>query len=171
MSTENNYGLLLNEKDIKLQRNYFKEMCNLIGAKVIYRANRPDKHWTTYAEIDSNYYEPIVVDCLFNEFPDQRTMKKLGWVSELDENVSLISVPYDTPNIQVGALFIIPSAFDGAKGRLFRVIRLSTIMIYPASVTCAMVPEYEDTFDDSAHVFKTSSFNLLNDEEDTYEDT
>ena len=93
MSIGNNYGILLDEKGIKLQRRYFKEMCRLIGAKVIYRACRPDKHWTTYGEIDSNYYAPIQVDCIFNEFPDQRTMKKLGWVSELDENASLISVP------------------------------------------------------------------------------
>ena len=170
MSEQSSYGLLLNEKDIKIQRMYFKEMCSLIGAKVIYRANRPDKHWTTYAEIDSNYYEPIMVDCIFNEFPDQRTMKKLGWVSELDENLSIISVPYDTPNIQVGALFVIPSAIDKSKGRLFRVVRMSTITIYPSSITCQLAPEYDNTFDNSAYVHKADSFNLLNDEEEDEEE-
>jgi len=166
MDIKSGYGLLLNEKDIKLHRGYFKEMCKLIGAKVIYRANRPDKHWTSYAEIDSNYFEPILVDCIFNEFPDQKTMKKLGWVAELDENASLISVPYDTPNIQVGALFIIPSAIDNSVGRLFRVVRMSTIMIYPASITCELVPEYENTFSNASYIHKTDSFNLLNREED-----
>ena len=117
MGQQKNYGLLLDEKAIKLHRLYFEEMCKLIGANVIYRAVRPGKKWTQYAEINANYYEPIVLGCIFNEFPDQRTMKKLGWVSELDENASLISIPYDTPNIQVGALFIIPSAVDKAKGR------------------------------------------------------
>ena len=29
-------------------------MCNLIGIKVVYRAPRPDKHYTLYTEIDSN---------------------------------------------------------------------------------------------------------------------
>lgn len=166
MELNNNYGLLLNEKNIKLQRKWFIEMCKLVGVKVIYRACRPNKHWTTYAEIDSNYFEPIVVDCIFNETPDQVTMKKLGWVSELSENASIVSVPYDTPNIQVGALFIVPSALDNAKGRLFRVTKLSTIMVYPASVTCELVPEYEDTFQDSSYSYKSTSFNLLNKEED-----
>ena len=166
MSTENNYGLLLNEQGIKLQRNYFKEMCKLIGAKVIYRACRPDKTWTTYGEIDSNYYSPIQVECIFNEFPDQRTMKKLGWVAELDANASLISVPYDVPDIQVGSLFIIPSALDNTKGRLFRVTKLSTIMIYPSSITCELVPEYEDTMSKESFDHSHNSFNLLNREED-----
>ena len=166
MELQGNYGLLLHEDDIKLQRNWFIEMCNLIGANVIYRANRPNKTWTTYAEIESNYYEPILAPCIFNEFPDQQTMKKLGWVSELDENASIISVPYDLTNLQVGALFIIPSAIDKSKGRLFRVIKLSTIMIYPASITCALVPEYENTFTESSYIHVTDSFNLLNREDD-----
>ena len=166
MELQGSYGLLLNEKNIKLQRKYFIEMCRLIGANVVYRAPRPDKHWTTYAEIDSNYYEPTLVGCIFNEFPDQQTMKKLGWNAELDDNVSIISVPYDTENLQVGALFIIPSAIDNAKGRLFRVTKMSTVMIYPASVTCQLVPEYEDTYSKANEIFKVSSFNLLNREDD-----
>lgn len=166
MELENNYGLLLSEKDVKLHRQYFKEMCRLVGAKVIYRANRPNKHWTTYAEIDSNYFEPVVVDCIFNEHPDQKTMKKLGWVAELNETASLISVPYDLDRLQVGALFIIPSAIDNTKGRLFRVTRLSMGMIYPASITCELVPEYEDTFNKSSIMHKVDSYNLLNREDD-----
>lgn len=166
MENEKNYGLLFNEKGMKLHRFYFKQMCKLIGAKVIYRANRPNKHWTNYAEIESNYYEPILVDCIFNEFPDQKTMRKLGWVAELDTNASLISVPYDTPNIQVGALFIIPSGIDNAQGRLFRVTKMSNIMIYPSSITCELVPEYADTFSDSSYIHTDDSFNLLNKEED-----
>ena len=162
------YGLLLNEKDIKLHRKYFKEMCKLIGAKVIYRAVRPEGKWTTYAEIDANYYEPIIVDCIFNEHPDQKTMKKLGWVAELDDNSSIISVPYDLENIQVGALFIIPSAIDNTKGRLFRVVRMSMAMIYPASITCELVPEYENTYSTATEQHSADSFNLLNREEDNF---
>jgi len=45
-------------------------MVQLIGVTVIYRAVRPDKHYTTYSEIDSNYYEPMLVGCVFNEYPD-----------------------------------------------------------------------------------------------------
>ena len=76
---ENNYGLLLNKKDILIQRRYFDEMCQMIGIKVIHRAPKPGKHYTTYAELATNYHEPEAVGCIFDEHPNQRTMKKLGW--------------------------------------------------------------------------------------------
>lgn len=158
---KNNYGILLSEKDIKLQRKYFIEMTKLIGVNVLYRYTLPNKHWTTYTEIDSNYSQPELVRCIFNEYPDQRTMKKLGWIAELDSDISIISVPYDLPNIQVGCLFIIPSAIDSAKGRLFRVVRMSTIMIYPASISCAIIPEYENNLSNSIEQHETNSFNLM----------
>ena len=159
-----NYGLLLNQ-NIKLYRKYFEEMTSLIGIKVIYRSPKPSKSWTTYAEIGSNYNEPISVGCIFNEHPDQKTMKKINWVSELQENESVISVPYNLPDIQVGALFIIPSGLDNAKGRLFRVTEVSNTMIYPASITCKVVPEYENTYDKALLDHKSNSFNLLQEED------
>lgn len=160
------YGLLLNEKDILLQRKYFDEMCSMIGIKVIHRAPRQGKSYTVYSEIDSNYFEPELVGCIFEEHPNQRTMKKLGWNSELTTSASLISVPYDVRGLQQGSLFIIPSAYDKTQGRLFRVTEISGIMIYPCSLTCQIVPEYENTFTNNSYVHKTNSFNLLNREED-----
>ena len=165
---DNKYGLLLNENNIKLQRNYFKEMCKLLGIRVLYYAPRPDKHWTRYAELETNYYSPILVECIFDEHPNQYTMKKLGWDSELQENVSLISVPYDLEYLQVGALFCVPSGIDNAKGNLFRVTKMSVGMVYPSSITCEIAPEYEDTYSVEENDFKHSSFNLLNDEEEDY---
>lgn len=161
------YGLLLNN-DIKLHRGYFDEMIRLLGIQVIYRAPLPDKHYTTYAEIESNYAEPILVGCIFDEHPTQQTLKKMGWVAELQQNSSFIHVPYDLPNLQQGALFIVPSGIDNAKGRLFRVVSMSTSMVYPASITCEIVPEYENTYvpetnDDYVH----STDNLLNEEQET----
>lgn len=160
----NKYGILLNN-DIKLYRKWFEEMCGLIGINVLYRAPRPDKHYTLYTEIDSNYEPAELVGSIFEENVDQKTMKKLGWVSELDENATIISVPYDLKGLQVGALFIVPSAIDNAQGRLFRVSEMSTIQIYPASITCRLVPEYENTFSNSQYDHTHSSFNLLNEEE------
>jgi hypothetical protein len=160
------YGLLLNEKDIKLQRKYFEECVRLIGVQVIHRAPRKGKSWTTYGEIDSNYFEPVATGSIFTEFPDQRTMKKLGWNAELDSQPSIISVPYDLEGLQQGSLFIVPSAFDNTKGRLFRVVEITGIMIYPCSLTCKLVPEYENTFSSSHFNHQTNSFNLLNREDD-----
>lgn len=159
-------GKLLSYKNITLWRNYFSQMVDLIGINCIYRSPRNDKHWTTYAEIDSNYNDAVVVGCIFDEHPDQRTMKKLGWNAELQTDASIISVPYDTPQLQVGSLFIVPSGLDNSKGRIFRVTQLSNIMIYPASITCQIVPEYYDEFDKSLHDHSFNSFNLLNEEGD-----
>lgn len=166
MGEQSSYGMLLNEYDMKLQRNYFIEMASLIGVNVIYRAPRPDKHWTVYSEIESNYYPPVVISCIFNEFPDHKTMKKLGWDSEQLENKSIISMPYDTPNIQVGALLIVPSAFDRTKGRLFRITKITGIMIYPASLTCELVPEFENTFSNTTYNHKDNSMTLFVREDD-----
>ena len=163
---ENNYGTLIHQSDIKLHRKWFEEMVKLLGVNTIYRAPREDKHWTNYGEIDGNYYEPITVGCIFDEHPTQQTMKKLGWDSELQDVPSIISVPYETPKLQVGALFVIPSGIDGSVGRLFRVTKLSSIMIYPASITCALVPEYANTFSNDSYSYEHSSFNLLNREEE-----
>lgn len=162
---ETKYGLLLND-NITLHRDYFDEMVKLLGIQCVYRAPRPDKHYTTYSEISSNYCEPIVLGCIFTEHPDQRTLKKIGWVSELQENASLIHVPYDTPHLQQGSLFTLPSGLDDGKGRLFRVVSVSNIMVYPASVTCEIVPEYENTFENAQFDHKHDSLNLLAEEKE-----
>lgn len=162
---EQKYGQLLNS-NIKLHRQYFREMVKLLGIYVLYRAPKPDKSYTTYAELDNCFEEPLLVGCIFDEHPTQQTLKKMGWVSELQENASVIHVDYDLPSLQQGALFIIPSGLDDGKGRLFRVTRLTTSIVYPASITCEIVPEYEDTFvPETSYDYSRSSMNLLNDEE------
>ena len=146
------YGILLNP-DIKLQRNYFKEMCKLIGINCIYRAVKPGKKYTTYSELNTNFEKPQIIGCIFDEHPTQQTLKKIGWVSELQENSSIIHIPYDTPGIQQGCLFTLPSGLDDGKGRLFRLVKISNIMVYPASVACELVPEYENTYQESLNNF------------------
>lgn len=160
------YGLLLNKEDILLQRNYFNELVMMLGIQVKHRAPRPDKTYTTYAEIQSNYFEPETVGCIFIEHLDQKTMKKLGWNAEATTDAHVISVPYDLSGLQQGSLFYIPSAFDNTPDRLFRVTEISSIMIYPASLTCRLVPEYTNTYSPNLKNYKTSSFNLLRTEDD-----
>lgn len=162
---ENKYGILLGE-DIKIFRQYFEELVSLIGIQVFYRAPLPGKSYTTYTEIESNYYEPIQVGCIFQDHPDQQTLKKMGWVSELQENSSIIHVPYDLPELQQGALFYLPSGLDNTSSRLFRVIKMQNIMMYPASISCEIVPEYENTFNKNQYDYTFSDFNLLTEEED-----
>ena len=93
-------------------------------------------------------------------------MKKLGWATELDKGNSIIHVPYDLVKLQDGALFIIPSALDKAEGRLFRVIDMSTISIYPASIACEIGPVWKNTFEKSQHDHHDNNFNLLADDDE-----
>lgn len=161
------YGKLLTP-DIKLHRKYFNEMVKLLGIQVEYQSPLKNKHYTTYNEIKSNYNDPITIGCIFEEHPTQQTLRKRGWVSELQENSSMIDVAYDTPNIQQGCLFWIPSGLDNAKDRLFRCVKLSTSIVYPAAITCEIVPEYKNEFVNSNIDYKNSSFNILNKEEGYY---
>ena len=121
------YGSLITQ-DAKLHRQYFEEMTKLYGIKVVYYAPRKDKHYTIHGELFSNYQDPEVIGCLFQEYPDQRSMRRKGWVVELQDGASLISVPYDLHDLQRGALFAIPSGIDNAQGRLFRVTQLLNTM-------------------------------------------
>lgn len=158
------YGLLLN-KDIKLHRNWFKQMCRLIGINVLYYPTY-NKNYTTYTEItEDKTCKPMVIGCIFEEHPNQQTLKKIGWVSELQENASIIHVDYDLPNLQQGSLFVIPSGLDCAEGRLFRVSRLTNSIVYPATIVCEIVPEYKNTFSNSQYNYSHTSFNLLKEED------
>ena len=162
------YGLLLSP-DIKLHRTYFKEMVKLLGIWCLYRAPLPGKHYTTYAEINDNYDRPLKIGCIFDQHPDQQTLKKMGWASELSDGAAIIHVDYDLPNIQQGALFIIPSGIDNAKGRLFRVSKISNIMIYPASITCELVPEFENSFiPEKGYDYSHNDFTLINEEDEEF---
>ncbi len=166
MEDINKYGLLLN-KDIKLHRQYFKELVRLLGINCIYRAPLPGKHFDKHGDLEADYYAPEVVGCIFQEHPDQKTLKKMGWVAELQENSSIIHVPYDLPHLEVGALFTIPSGIDNAKGRVFRVISMQNIMVYPASIACEIAPEYEDIDEPAIHNdFSQQTTTLLLDNEE-----
>lgn len=136
------FGLLIN-KDIKLYRTWFKQMTALHGINCKYKAPVQNKDNDIHGDLQTSYSPEIIVGCIFDEHPSQKSLKKAGWVAELQEGASIIHVPYDLPGLQVGALFEVPSGLDGGKGRLFRVISMSNIMIYPASIACEIALEYE----------------------------
>lgn len=142
MSDNNrDYGLLIN-KDIKLHRSWFKQMTKLYGINCIYKAPAKNKIYDQRGDLKTAYEKGVLVGCIFQDHPDQKTLKKMGWVAELQEGSSIIHVPYDLENLQVGAQFIVPSGIDHAKGRVFRVISMQNIMVYPASIACEIAPEY-----------------------------
>ena len=160
------YGLLLN-KDIKLHRMYFKQMVKLLGINCLYIAPLNGKTFNLHGDLEAHYTKPISVGCIFQDHPDQKTLKKMGWVAELQEGSSIIHVPYDLQDLEVGALFEVPSGLDNASGRLFRVISMQNIMIYPASIACEIAPEYK-TSDELTLTqdFTKTNFNVLVDHEE-----
>lgn len=147
------YGLLIN-KDIKLHRMWFKQLLALHGINCKYHAPMPNKSNDIHGDLLTSYRPEITVGCLFEEHPNQKSLRKAGWVAELQEGSSMIHVPYDLPDLQVGALFEVPSGLDNGKGRLFRVISMSNIMIYPASIACEIALEYKSN--DEQHLITTA---------------
>lgn len=166
MESRKDYGILLTP-EIKLHRQYFKECVKLLGINCIYKAPIPGKTFDQHGDLATNYQKGEVIGVIFQEHPDQKTLKKMGWVAELQENSSIIHVPYDLHDIQVGALFIIPSGLDKAEGRVFRVISMQNIMVYPASIACEIAPEYEDIDEPVLHNdFSQNTVTLLRDNEE-----
>ena len=147
------YGILMSP-DIKLHRTWFKQCVALHGINCKYRAPLNNKEYDNHGDLQTGYKPEIIVGCLFEEHPNQKSLKKAGWVAELQEGSSMIHVPYDLPDLQVGALFEVPSGLDNGKGRTFRVISMSNIMIYPASITCELALEYESV--DEQHLITTA---------------
>lgn len=161
----NNFGILLNGKNIKLNRFYFDQMAKMIGVRLIYRAPKPSKDYTTYGEIDAMFEQPVAVWGIYVEHPNQQTMRKLGWNSELLSEAIVLEVPYDLQGLQQGGLFIVPTGVDGGTGRVFQVTQMTTLSIYPASVTVAAVPYYPNDFTQSAFNHSEHNFDLLEGEE------
>lgn len=166
MAFQEDYGILLNPNNLKLQRIQFNQMVKLLGINLKYYPIK-NKHYTTYAELISNPSNALTIGCIFTDHIDQKTMKKLGWVSELVEGALVANLPYDTPDLEVGCLIEIPSGLDNAESRLFRISRISNIMITPASLTCECVPEYINTIPVSEiNDFRNDSTKLLLKDED-----
>ncbi len=162
-------GLLLNERNIKLNRQFFKEFLRLHGLNVTYRAPIPNsKDYNMYGELDTNYKEPILVRCIYDEHPTQKTMRKIGWNTELSDTSVMIHVPYDM-DVETGGLFVIPSGLDRSEGRVFKVLRMSNIAIFPVNIVCELGPMLVNTTERATiENFKTNNFNLLDDESDDY---
>jgi hypothetical protein len=142
-------------------------MLALHGINCKYRAPLNNKEYDVHGDLQTGYKPEIIVGCLFEEHPNQKSLKKAGWVAELQEGSSMIHVPYDLPDLQVGALFEVPSGLDNGKGRVFRVISMSNIMIYPASIACEIALEYESN--DEQHLLtahEKENMPLLIDRED-----
>ena len=163
---EQDVGLLLNDNAL-LYRTWFEEAVKLIGIYVIFRAPIAGKKYNGSGEFDDYFLPAVKVGCIFDEHPEQKTMKKLGWVSELTESTPIIHLPYDLPNLQVGSIVIVPSGIDNSQGRVFRIIDMNlSSMIYPSTIVCKLAPEYQSSMESQDLNHKDNNFNLLMQDEE-----
>lgn len=128
------------QNDVKIHRRYFNEALEAYGVDALYYQVKPGKKFTSIGELSANYYAPTEGKVIFDQTPQLRTLKKLGWVSELDQTLPLLHVSFDLPGIETGCLFKIKDPLQFSGGRLFRITKMSVGIISPASITVQAVP-------------------------------
>lgn len=128
------------KSDALMFRKYFDEMLRKYGIDGMYfQVDESTVSYNEIGEMSSEYLEPVPCQMIFDQVPTVSTLKKLGWVTELDKSQPIIHVSYDLPGLQKGACFNIEDPLRPSKGRLFRVTKLSMGIIYPMCVTCQIV--------------------------------
>lgn len=164
-TSRNSYGILITP-DAKMHRKWFLEFTRLHGKRALYECPI-NKKYNQVGELECDYGSPIEVGCIYEERPTQKTTRLLGWNSQLQEEASLIHLPYETENLERGGRVIVPSAFDETKGQVFRIITMSAVGdIFPYAISCAIVPVFENKFDQGQFDYTNSTLNLLFEEED-----
>ena len=134
---------LLNRKDSRIFRQYFKEMVKLLGQSVGYQYI-VERQYTIHSEDNSTLSAPIRIDVLFDENPKVDTLNRLGWASELNEQRPVVvNMPYDTPNLSINARLIIESVDGTPRPRVFKITQIESDLEFPDAYTCAAVPVFD----------------------------
>lgn len=134
---------LLNRKDAVMQRQYFSEMVKLIGQSVGYQYIT-ERKMTIHSEEDNKFSLPIRVDVLFEENPSIDTLNRIGWVVELnDQKPIVVYLPYDTPELTVGARLIIETVAGTNRPRVFSITKIASDLEYPDAYACVITPVFD----------------------------
>lgn len=157
-------GLLVDE-DALLFRSFFKEMAKLRGITVKYQHPLADKHYSIHTELITSYSDPIDIDIILNEYPKQKTLKRLGWLSEDPEDRPLIAeISTDTPHVQRGSRIIIKGA-DTEDEKIFRIMEIASNMVYPDSLTVKLAPDFQTKEAPSKDVYVEGNFTYMRESE------
>lgn len=136
---------LLNREDAVIFRQYFSEMCKLIGQSIGYQYITK-REMTIHSEDNNEYSNILRINALFDQNPSINTLNKLGWVSELNETKPLIiNLPYDTPELTVGARVHIETVDGVNRARLFKITKIVSDLEYPDAFTCMLAPIFDQT--------------------------
>lgn len=127
------------QNDAKIFKKYADECLSMYGIPSLYYQIKPGKDYSAVGELSGCYYDPVRTKVIFDQAPNIRTLKKLGWVTEADTQQPLVHVMFDLPGIEIGCLFSIKDPLTKASGRLFRITKMTTSILYPAMLTCQIV--------------------------------
>lgn len=137
-------GLLTNSKDLELFQNWFKENCKLRGIAVKYRYPVIEDI-TIHGEIEPKFSDELDLNIVFDQNPNVKTLKRIGWIAENPEDKPYIAMlPIDTPYLQMHARILIPPVGQAIPGRWFEVTSISSILEYPDCYTCTLAPVFEN---------------------------
>ena len=144
-------GLLTNS-DAAMFQHWFKEMVLLRGISVKYMYPLAES-MTIHSEIQSQFSEPVDIDCIFDDNPKIATLKRIGWVSEnADDKPYIVSLPIDTPHLQTKCRIMIPPVGQALPGRWFEVTSIHVNLEYPDCYVCTLAPVFE-----KAEPYKTNN--------------
>lgn len=117
-------------------------MAELLGQTVMYQYPLTfDK--TIHSEPNIEFSDPVRLDIIFNENPTVDTLRKHGWVTEINGSLPVIAqVPYDTPHLARYARITIPPVGNIMRERIFEVTEISTFLEYPDCWTVKLAPVY-----------------------------
>lgn len=165
-TSRNSYGILINS-DALLHRQWFEEMVRLHGEGALYEYPINGKYNQNGEFVCDNYSPPTQVGVIYEQRPKLKTTKLLHWNSQLQDEASLVHIPYNTENLMLNGRVIMPSPYDASKGDVFRIVEMSAVSaIYPDAISCAIVPVWADKFDKSQFDYTNSTLNLLFEEEE-----
>lgn len=134
---------LLNRNDSTIFRHYFKEMAKMIGITVIYQYPI-DMQFSIYAEENpKGFSEEIKMDIIFEENPKVTTLRKYGWVSNLDEDKPyMATLPYDAKNLCKGCRITIVPPEPLASKNVFVITDIKANLEFPDSWVCKLAPVF-----------------------------
>lgn len=152
----------LTDRDVRIYRNWFKEMARLRGQHVLYRyPTKVDP--TIHSELLTELSEPIEMDIIFQENPRTATLKKIKWVSEFPDDKPYIAIlPFDAPNLCTECVISVrPVDSLNETYRDFKITSINTILEFPESWTCTVAPIFDTLPDTPKNDYDASNFNYI----------
>lgn len=153
----------LTSNDSTIFQQYFKEMAELIGIKVIYQYPI-NMNFSIYAEEDpTGFSEEMEMDIIFDENPKVTTLRKYGWVSKLeDDKPYMATLPFDAKNLCKGCRITIVPPQPLASKNVFVITDIKANLEFPDSWACKLAPVYFDKQNKKVEEYKDKNNVFMN---------